>query len=68
MRDPLPLDVLAVHGAEDPVVLPGLMPHSAAYVGGTFSAHTLAGVGHFVPEEAPDLTTRLLLGWLAQGR
>jgi pimeloyl-ACP methyl ester carboxylesterase len=68
MRSPLPVDVLGIHGAEDPVVLPGLMPRSAAYVAGTFSAHTLAGVGHFVPEEAPELTTRLLVDWLAEDR
>ena len=68
LRAPLPLDVLALHGAEDPVVLPGLMPRSAGYVAGTFSAHTLGGVGHFVPEEAPELTTALLLGWLGEGR
>ena len=68
MRRQLPVDVLALHGSEDPVVLPGLMPRSAAYVGGTFSAQTLSGVGHFVPEEAPALTTRLLVGWLAEGR
>lgn len=68
MRSPLPLDVLALHGSEDPVVLPGLMPRSAGYVGGTFSAHTLPGVGHFVPEEAPELATRLLVSWLAEGR
>lgn len=66
LRSRLPLDVLALHGSEDPVVLPGLMPRSAAYVGGTFSSHTLPGVGHFVPEEAPEATTRLLLGWLAE--
>ena len=64
MASPLPLDVLAIHGGEDPVVLPALMPRSAGYVGGTFSAHTLAGVGHFVAEEAPDATSRLLLAWL----
>ena len=60
----LPMDVLALHGDEDPVVLASLMPLSAAYVGGTFSAHRLPRVGHFVPEEAPDLTTTLLLDWL----
>lgn len=64
-RAPLPMDVLALHGGDDPVILPALMPRSAAYVAGTFSAHTLSGVGHFVPEEAPELTTRLLLSWLA---
>jgi pimeloyl-ACP methyl ester carboxylesterase len=65
MASTLPHDVLAIHGGADPVVLPALMPPSSAYVGGTFSAHTLPGIGHFVPEEAPEATSRLLLSWLA---
>jgi pimeloyl-ACP methyl ester carboxylesterase len=66
MGSALPHDVLAIHGGDDPVVLPALMPRSAAYVGGTFSLHTLPGIGHFVPEEAPEATSRLLLAWLAE--
>lgn len=61
---PLRHDVLELYGAEDPWMSPLLMPRSSGYVAGTFSAHTLPGVGHFVPEEAPELTTQILLGWL----
>ncbi|MFN2319815.1 MAG: alpha/beta fold hydrolase [Dermatophilaceae bacterium] len=68
MRSRLPHDVLVLHGSEDPVILPSLTPRSAAYVGGNFTAHTLSGVGHFVAEEAPELTTRLLVSWLDDGR
>ena len=68
MRSPLPHDVLAIHGGEDPVVLPSLMPRSSGYVSGTFSSHSLPGVGHFVPEEAPDATSDLLLAWLSGRR
>ncbi|MDO5501652.1 MAG: alpha/beta hydrolase [Actinomycetia bacterium] len=64
LKGALPLDVLAMHGALDPVTLPSLMSASATYVGGTFSAHLLPDVGHYVPEEVPDLTNRLLLSWL----
>src|SRR5690606_17081852 len=64
LKQQLPRDVLALHGTEDPVVLASLMPGSAAYVAGTFSAHHLPGIGHFVPEEAPELTTMLLVHWL----
>lgn len=66
LKSRLPMDVLTLHGAQDPVVLPGLMPRSASYVAGTFSAHLLPGVGHFVPEEAPGLTSKLLLHWLEE--
>ena len=64
LKQQLPRNVLALHGTEDPVVLAALMPGSAAYVAGTFSAHHLPGIGHFVAEEAPELTTMLLLHWL----
>ena len=64
LKPRLPMDVLALPGATDPVVLPGLMPRSASYVGGTFSAHLLPGIGHFVPEEAPEVTSQLILHWL----
>ena len=68
MRSPLPHDVLAIHGGDDPVVLPSLMPRSSGYVAGTFSFHTLPGVGHFVPEEAPEDTSDLLIAWLSGRR
>lgn len=68
LKGRLPMDVLCLHGVQDPVVLADLMPRSADYVAGTFSAHRLPGVGHFVPEEAPDLTTTLLLHWLERQR
>jgi pimeloyl-ACP methyl ester carboxylesterase len=68
MRPPLAIDVLALHGAVDPVVLPDLMARSQGYVAGTFSSHTLPGVGHFVAEEAPDLTSSLIVDWLGDGR
>lgn len=64
MKPPLALDVLALHGAEDPVIPASLTARSAPFVSGSFSAHRLPGVGHYVPEEAPDVTSRLLVSWL----
>lgn len=64
----LPQEVLALHGGDDPWLSPTLMSRSGDYVSGLFSAHTLPGVGHFVPEEAPDLTTQVLLSWLQRQR
>ena len=64
----LPQDVLALHGADDPWLSPTLMSRSSDYVSGLFSAHTLPGVGHFVPEEAPEFTTQVLLAWLEHER
>ncbi len=64
MKSELDLNVLALHGAQDPIVPAELMPRSASYVSGTFSAHRIPGVGHFVPEEAPEVTNQLLAHWL----
>lgn len=64
MKPPLDVGVLAVHGAEDPIVPAELMSRSASYVSGTFSAHRIPGIGHFVAEEAPATTGQLLTHWL----
>lgn len=64
LKGRLPLDVLSLHGAHDPVILPELAPRSAEYVSGTFSSHTLPRAGHFLPEEAPTQTSQLLIRWL----
>jgi len=68
MGRPLPLDVLALHGAEDPWVAAPLIQRSSDYVSGMFSAHILPGVGHFVAEEAPEVSTQALLDWLASSQ
>lgn len=66
MREPVRIPVLQIHGALDPVVLPRTAAGSSEYVAGPYRWSLLQGVGHFPHEEAPDLTTDLLLDWLAE--
>ncbi|WP_068426774.1 alpha/beta fold hydrolase [Piscicoccus intestinalis] len=59
--------VLHVHGEKDRLISPGLARRSVGYVRpGPYEWHLLAGVGHFVPEEAPVTTGRLLVDWLTR--
>ena len=59
--------VLHVHGEKDRLLSSGLVRRSVGYVRpGPYEWHLLAGVGHFVPEEAPVTTGRLLVDWLTR--
>ena len=66
MRPPVRQPVLALRGADDPALPPGAFEATRRHVSGPVTEHVVAGAGHFVPEEAPDTFTDLLLGWLAQ--
>lgn len=61
---PLGVAALQVHGAADPVVLESTARASAAWAGAGHEMHVLPDVGHFVPQEAPDRTTTLLVDFL----
>jgi pimeloyl-ACP methyl ester carboxylesterase len=65
MRAPIAVPVLQVHGGADPLILPRSAFGSQRWVVGSYRAQMLAGVGHFVPEEAPEELSSLLLDWLA---
>lgn len=56
---------LFVHGDQDGCVVPDATRGSQAYCRGGYDEVRLRGVGHFVPEQAPEQTTTLLLDWLA---
>lgn len=56
---------LQLHGALDGCLLPETAHGSGAYVHAPYELQILDGVGHFVPEEAPDVVTAALLGHLA---
>jgi pimeloyl-ACP methyl ester carboxylesterase len=58
----LPMPVLAVGGEQ---WLGGAMRASFERVADDLSAAVIAGCAHFVPEEAPERLTELLLGFLA---
>jgi pimeloyl-ACP methyl ester carboxylesterase len=57
--------VLQMHGADDPYVLERTARRSAPWAGDGYRYEVLPGVGHFVQQEAPELTTALLTEFLA---
>ena len=64
VADPVDVPVLALAGGLDPFVPPSAVLGSRARVRGAWTAHTVAGAGHYLPEEAPDAVTEALLQWL----
>jgi pimeloyl-ACP methyl ester carboxylesterase len=57
--------VLQLHGSSDGQVPAALARGSSRFVRGRYRWELLDGAGHFLPEEAPEQTTALLLDWLA---
>ncbi len=65
MRATISVPVLELHGERDQAVLPSTARGSEAFCSGPFEKKLLPGVGHFLPEEAPDRVNEHLLAWLA---
>lgn len=65
MDAPIDVDVLHLHGAGDPVVLPSSCAGSERYAIGRYDFALLPG-GHFTQEESPAELTATLLPWLAR--
>lgn len=64
-----PLPVLQIHGGRDgirPAAHAALSSQTAALVGPGYRFELLSQAGHFLPEEAPDQVSDLLLGWLRE--
>ncbi|KNX36106.1 alpha/beta fold hydrolase [Luteipulveratus halotolerans] len=64
LSQPVGVPVLHVHGESDGCVLPESSIGSQQWCSGRYDETLLPGVGHFIPEEAPDATNRLLIDWL----
>lgn len=65
LRRPVEVPVLHLHGVDDGAVVASAATGSRRHVSGPFEEHFLAGVGHFLPEEAPQEVNQLMLRWLA---
>lgn len=56
--------VLQIHGLRDPYLLPGALNDAWEYVDSSLTLVTVPAAGHFVQQDAADLVTRTIRGWL----
>jgi pimeloyl-ACP methyl ester carboxylesterase len=63
MTTPITAPTLQLHGSLDPYVLPQTAQGSGQYVAADYEWRMLDGLGHFPPEESPDLVSGELLRW-----
>ncbi|GAA4659904.1 alpha/beta hydrolase [Kineococcus glutinatus] len=66
MRAPVDVPVLQLRGEFDPTVARSTLEAAAGFVAGPHRATEIAGVGHFLPEEAAERVSAALLSWLAR--
>jgi pimeloyl-ACP methyl ester carboxylesterase len=64
LRRPTSRPVLQLHGRLDRCQLPATAQGSSRYAAGPYVWRLLPGAGHFLPEEAPELVSEILLDWL----
>ena len=63
---PVPVPVLQLHGALDRCLLESTAAASARWAGKEYRYRVLDDVGHFVPQEAPETTSKLLAEFLTE--
>jgi len=63
MAAPITAPTLQLHGELDTCVLVGSARGSGRYVAGAYEWRGLPDVGHFPPEEAPDVVSRAIVDW-----
>jgi pimeloyl-ACP methyl ester carboxylesterase len=65
MAAPVSAPTLQLHGALDPYILTTTAQGSGRYVAGAYEWSELPGLGHFLPEEAPDDVTRAIAAFVS---
>jgi pimeloyl-ACP methyl ester carboxylesterase len=58
--------VLLIHGLKDRSLLPGALNDTWNWVDSDLTLVTIPSAGHFVQQDAADLVTRTINGWLAR--
>ncbi|WP_432513890.1 alpha/beta fold hydrolase [Kineococcus sp. SYSU DK001] len=66
LRGGVHVPVLQVRGELDPTVSTATLEAAARFAHGPHRLEEVPGVGHYVPEEAPERLAPLLAGWLAR--
>jgi epoxide hydrolase 4 len=56
--------VLLIHGLKDEALLPGALNNTWQWVGKDLTLVTVPDAGHWVQQDAADLVTRTMVGWL----
>ena len=59
---------LMVQGGSDAVTLPESTEGKEKYFTGGYARHVIPGVGHFPTREAPEIVSRLIAGFVGDGR
>lgn len=66
LSQPVEVPTLFVHGRRDGCMVPAGVTGSGEHCDGPYLERHLPDVGHYVPEQAPEATNRLLLDWLGR--
>src|SRR5690606_7311424 len=64
VEQPVSVPLLALHGRPDGNLPPRACRSDGAMVSASYRRVLVDGAGHFLPEEAPEEVTQLLLTWL----
>lgn len=59
--------MLLIHGLKDQALLPGALNDTWNWVEKDLTLVTIPGAGHFVQQDAADLVTKTIVGWLTRG-
>ena len=58
--------VLLIHGLKDQALLPGALNDTWNWIDNDLTLVTIPGAGHFVQQDAADLVTKTIVGWLSR--
>jgi pimeloyl-ACP methyl ester carboxylesterase len=63
---PVKCSVLLIHGLKDQALLPGALNDTWKWVDSDLTLVTIPGANHFVQQDAAELVTKTIAGWLSR--